>query len=272
MLLVIGVATGIGKAAVYKFIPDQFPDAVGAVGGMVGLLGAMGGFVFPTVWGYLLKNTGLWISCWVVLVVISLLCLFLMYRVVRNIMREQAPDLADLIEQSPSLAQSFSEAAIVEKDSVSVDKILKQVSFFAQLNDEERKSLARLGRKREYADNEFVFREGDLSNNLYIILSGHLTAVRQVGTELKELAHFNSGGFFGELALIDNKPRVAGVRTDDVCELFLIDRVDFLNFVSKSPHALADLLLGLSSKMRLVIANSNGVAVVDPRLQIVRSG
>ncbi len=187
-------------------------------------------------------------------------------------MREQAPDLADLIEQSPSLAQSFSEAAIVEKDSVAVDKILKQVSFFAQLNDEERKSLARLGRKREYADNEFVFREGDLSNNLYIILSGHLTAVRQVGTELKELAHFNSGGFFGELALIDNKPRVAGVRTDDVCELFLIDRVDFLNFVSKSPHALADLLLGLSSKMRLVIANSNGVAVVDPRLQIVRSG
>ena len=38
---------GIGKAAVYKHIPEYFPHDVGAVGGLVGMLGALGGFLLP---------------------------------------------------------------------------------------------------------------------------------------------------------------------------------------------------------------------------------
>ena len=55
---------GIGKAAVYKHIPDYFPDDVGVVGGIVGVLGGLGGFVCPVIFGYLLDATGLWTSCW----------------------------------------------------------------------------------------------------------------------------------------------------------------------------------------------------------------
>ena len=44
LVILIGISWGIGKAAVYKHIPDYFPNEVGIVGGMVGLLGGLGGF------------------------------------------------------------------------------------------------------------------------------------------------------------------------------------------------------------------------------------
>jgi NNP family nitrate/nitrite transporter-like MFS transporter len=43
---------GIGKAAVYKHIPEYFPDNVGSVGGLVGMLGGLGGFFLPPLFAY----------------------------------------------------------------------------------------------------------------------------------------------------------------------------------------------------------------------------
>src|SRR5688500_219835 len=49
---------GIGKASVYKYIPDYFPQDVGAVGGIVGMLGALGGFALPPLFGLLGRRSG----------------------------------------------------------------------------------------------------------------------------------------------------------------------------------------------------------------------
>ena len=51
LMFVVGCGMGIGKASVYKYIPDYFPDDVGAVGGLVGMLGALGGFFMPPAFG-----------------------------------------------------------------------------------------------------------------------------------------------------------------------------------------------------------------------------
>jgi NNP family nitrate/nitrite transporter-like MFS transporter len=49
-LFVLGAGMGIGKASVYKLIPDHFPREVGSVGGLVGALGALGGVLLPLAW------------------------------------------------------------------------------------------------------------------------------------------------------------------------------------------------------------------------------
>jgi NNP family nitrate/nitrite transporter-like MFS transporter len=53
LMFVVGCGMGIGKASVYKYIPNYFPSDVGAVGGLVGLLGALGGFFLPPLFGAL---------------------------------------------------------------------------------------------------------------------------------------------------------------------------------------------------------------------------
>ena len=85
LVFIIGIAMGIGKAAVYRYIPDYFPDDVGVVGGMVGVLGGLGGFVCPIVFGVLLDGLGLWTTTWMFLLGITSICIVWLSAVVRQI-------------------------------------------------------------------------------------------------------------------------------------------------------------------------------------------
>lgn len=98
LVFLLGAIWGIGKAAVYKHIPDYFPEEVGVVGGMVGVIGGLGGFFCPILFGYLLKSTGLWTSCWAFMFLLSVICLWWMHTVVTRMMKEKYPELARRIE------------------------------------------------------------------------------------------------------------------------------------------------------------------------------
>jgi len=64
---VLAIGMGIGKASVYKYIPEYFPKDVGAVGGLVGTIGALGGFLLPLGFGYLEAAIGRPEGCfWVI--------------------------------------------------------------------------------------------------------------------------------------------------------------------------------------------------------------
>lgn len=95
LVFLIGSIWGIGKAAVYRLIPDYFPNEVGVVGGMIGVIGGLGGFVCPIIFGYLLEGTGLWTSCWIFMFFLSAICLIWMYNVVQKLNREKLTN-ADL--------------------------------------------------------------------------------------------------------------------------------------------------------------------------------
>ncbi len=98
LVFAVGIMWGIGKAGVYKFIPEYFPHDVGVVGGIVGVIGGLGGFFCPIVFGYLLRGTGLWTTCWMFFFLLTFVCHIWMHIVVRRIMRAQAPTLVRQIE------------------------------------------------------------------------------------------------------------------------------------------------------------------------------
>lgn len=58
LVLVFGIAQGIGKASTIKYIPEYYPKDVGTVVGLVGALAALGGFVLPPGFAYLNEWTG----------------------------------------------------------------------------------------------------------------------------------------------------------------------------------------------------------------------
>jgi NNP family nitrate/nitrite transporter-like MFS transporter len=101
LVFVVGIAWGIGKAGVYRFIPDYFPNQVGVVGGMVGVIGGLGGFFFPIIFGYLLEWTGLWTSSWMLLFIISVICLWWMRTIISRMMRRAAPEFSLRVDHKP---------------------------------------------------------------------------------------------------------------------------------------------------------------------------
>jgi NNP family nitrate/nitrite transporter-like MFS transporter len=88
LVFAIGIAMGIGKAAVYRYIPDYFPDDVGVVGGLVGVLGGLGGFVCPIIFGTLLDSLGLWTTTWIFLFIVTVACLVWLSLVVRKMSKK----------------------------------------------------------------------------------------------------------------------------------------------------------------------------------------
>ncbi len=100
LIFLIGIVWGIGKAAVYKHIPNYFPNDVGAVGGMVGVLGGLGGFFSPIIFGYLLRETGLWTSMWIFLFFVTAICLWWMHRTITHMRDQAAPHTKEKFESS----------------------------------------------------------------------------------------------------------------------------------------------------------------------------
>ena len=58
LLFIVGIAFAFGKASVFKYISDDYPGNMGAISGIVGLAGGLGGFVLPIMFGALVDLTG----------------------------------------------------------------------------------------------------------------------------------------------------------------------------------------------------------------------
>ncbi|WPH24480.1 MFS transporter [Variovorax paradoxus] len=59
LMFVLGIAMAFGKASVFKYISDDYPSNIGAISGVVGLAGGLGGFVLPVMFGALMDLTGI---------------------------------------------------------------------------------------------------------------------------------------------------------------------------------------------------------------------
>jgi NNP family nitrate/nitrite transporter-like MFS transporter len=79
LLAVLGVAFAFGKASVFKYISDDYPGNIGAISGIVGLAGGLGGFVLPILFGALLDLTGIRSSAFMLMYGVVWISLIWMY-------------------------------------------------------------------------------------------------------------------------------------------------------------------------------------------------
>ncbi len=99
LVFIIGVAMGIGKAAVYRYIPDYFEEDVGSVGGLVGAVGGFGGFYLPLIFAGALSLTNLPTSAFFVLFLFSSAAWVWLHLTVLRILRSAAPHLEHEFDQ-----------------------------------------------------------------------------------------------------------------------------------------------------------------------------
>lgn len=79
VMFTMGIAFAIGKASVFKYIADEYPTNIGAVSGVVGMAGGLGGFLLPIMFGALLDFTEIRTSCFMLMFGVVWVSLIWMY-------------------------------------------------------------------------------------------------------------------------------------------------------------------------------------------------
>lgn len=98
LLFLLGCAMGIGKAAVYKHIPEYYPDNVGSVGGLVGMLGGLGGFFLPPLFAYSKQWSGFPTSTFFVLFILTVICAVWMQVTILRMHEKHSPHISREID------------------------------------------------------------------------------------------------------------------------------------------------------------------------------
>jgi MFS transporter, NNP family, nitrate/nitrite transporter len=79
LMFLLGIAFAFGKASVFKYIADDYPQNIGTISGIVGLAGGLGGFVLPIMFGALMDITGIRSSAFMLMYGVVWVSLIWMY-------------------------------------------------------------------------------------------------------------------------------------------------------------------------------------------------
>lgn len=132
---------------------------------------------------------------------------------------------------------------------------LGKIRLFEGIHPKGLERIASLCSECTYEVGDFVFREGDIGDKLYLILEGKIRISRQVsGMGEEALAVLGPGQAFGEMSLIDDFPRSADARVHDRCRLLVLSKeaLEDLLFLDKdlAYEILWNIVKILSSRLR----------------------
>ena len=132
-------------------------------------------------------------------------------------------------------------------------QFLSQVSIFANLEPECLQPLIGKLRNRRYQRGEVVFHEDDHGDRMHIIVDGRvkISIASEDGRE-RDIALFQSGDCFGEMALLDCSNRSATATAVAATETMVLFRQDFLDFLGENPELAADVNTLLVQRLRNV--------------------
>ena len=99
--------------------------------------------------------------------------------------------------------------------------------------------------------NTVIFREGEMGREMYVIMEGEVEIRKKTGkNSYKTLVLLKKGDFFGEMAIIENKPRTATAVAKSDTRLLKLDTDAFYNMVEKSSDFGVKMIKTLSSRLR----------------------
>jgi len=126
-------------------------------------------------------------------------------------------------------------------------KFLQRVTLFQGISRHEFGHLFQCLVPRLYAPGEILFLEGDIGRALFILESGHVEVSRRgVDGEPIRVAVLKAGDYFGEMSLLDDRPRMATVAAMEPVRVFLLYKADLEKMVRQVPHIGSALMMHLA--------------------------
>lgn len=149
--------------------------------------------------------------------------------------------------------------------------MLNHVSLFAGLKEVQITELEAICATKTVPRNSVVINEGDVSDSLYIVLSGKAYAVRidESGRQFV-INRFGPYDYFGEMSFFDGNARCATVITKDTCRLMMVPRRAFLQLAAKHPEILWNVNKALLQKLRVATQQIDALAFMDVYSRLAR--
>jgi len=129
--------------------------------------------------------------------------------------------------------------------------LLKGIEIFSGLAPSELAAIASVTKELDYAEDRIVLKQNDVGETLFLIIEGRVEVIMEQA-EGKEvlLNNIEAGGAFGEMALIDDAPRSATIRTVEPCRFLILHKQEFKEIAMEFPRVTLQICSVLSQRIR----------------------
>jgi CRP-like cAMP-binding protein len=148
--------------------------------------------------------------------------------------------------------------------------LLKNVSLFAHISDDELESLSREFVAQSVHKGQVVFHQGSTTNSLYIVRAGTIK-ITSFGRnqEITYVSTREAGEYFGEFSVLDGLPRSGLAEAESNAELLVLTRPAFFRFLEVHPSVSIRLLVTASRRLRFALAAGEATQATTPHAKII---
>jgi CRP/FNR family cyclic AMP-dependent transcriptional regulator len=142
---------------------------------------------------------------------------------------------------------------------MAVDKeSLENLDFFKSLSPKVLGIIAEKVEKKYVSAGEVLFLAGDVSSSLYAINKGSIEVYKNFDGDISlSFATLSEGDIFGEMALLDEFPRSASIKTLEDCEFLTLSKDSYDEIIEKHPSEALEFLLQITKVLTLRIRKTN---------------
>ena len=123
---------------------------------------------------------------------------------------------------------------------------LRKVPLFSRMNQRQLERLGQLADEIEVGLDEVLAEQGHVGHEFFIVLDGRLVVL----DGRKPIAQLGPGDFFGEIALLDGRPRTATVRAEGITRLLVVGHREFHALMDEFPELRKTVLEEVAARLR----------------------
>jgi CRP/FNR family transcriptional regulator len=148
---------------------------------------------------------------------------------------------------------------------------IRRVPIFQNLSDEEVEILHHVTFQKKYEKNETIFRDGEQSENLYVISHGVVKIAKLTDEGKEQIYRFLfPGDFFGQFSLLQNKTHYANAEALEPAVICQIHKADFSRIIGEHPHMAYRLLIAVSERLKQADEWISTISLLDVERRLAK--
>lgn len=134
---------------------------------------------------------------------------------------------------------------LVKKEEGPIIKALHGSFIFAGASNEDLRDVFYVSVERSFKSGSTIVKQGEAGTGFYLILDGRVNVVRNG----KKVATLEGGNFFGEMGLLNKKPRSADIVATEPTRCLFLSEFNFWQILSTHPRIARDLIVELARRL-----------------------